>query len=251
MEEKLYNVYVSCQFITYNLTCIDAEALNVVVNAYLKGVTSFTLFGKKHVFNKLHEFTVYSIDKQFIPSEQVANGFILLGEKKYVSINSNRLPYYTHDGLLLYGKNVTFDFIGHRGFGADKNEEVAIVLNSDLYINSERISALEKILSDEFDLTRLNDNYSRGNYFSTGMLLRALLDHIPPIFKHDSFAQLSSQAGNSFKKNMKHLQESFRNIADSILHSPIKRKEVLPTSQQIEFKADVDILLAEIIKILN
>jgi hypothetical protein len=244
---------------SYNIVNIGEEEVNIICDAYLNGDEAFYLSGIRYSFNRLRQFSIFEITSEFIPVEKIQNqnyNGLTICKKNLIG-----QWYYTPDGLKLFGIETTTKFIGHKAFGAGKNDEAVILLNSDLYINSDRISALEKIVSDEFDLTKLikicqelNDNYSIGNYLSTGILLRALLDHISPIFKHDTFANLANQygfAGTSFKKNMRHLQDSFRNIADSMLHSPIKRKEVLPTSQQIEFKADVDILLAEIIKILS
>jgi hypothetical protein len=255
----IYNIFIGLQNYSYNLTQIGKEEVDLVCAAYLNGDDFFYLAGTQHSLKNIRQISVFESNEDYMHVD-------LFPETNYQGMvickrNITGDWYYTPDGLKLFGSNKTVEFIGHKPFGANKDQLVAISLNSDLYISSDRISALENINSDEFDLTRLikicqelNDNYAKGNYLSTGILLRSLLDHIPPIFKHESFIQFSSQysfAGTSFKKNMKHLQDSFRNIADSMLHSPIKRKEVLPTLQQIDFRADIDILLAEIIKTLN
>jgi len=46
---------------------------------------------------------------------------------------------------------------------------------------------------------------------------------------------------------MKNLENSLRNIADIHLHQQIKKKETLPNFNQINFMADIDLLLSEII----
>jgi hypothetical protein len=50
---------------------------------------------------------------------------------------------------------------------------------------------------------------------------------------------------------MQHLDKSLRNAADSFLHVQIRSKEVLPSFQQVDFRSDVDFLLAEIIRVLK
>ena len=50
---------------------------------------------------------------------------------------------------------------------------------------------------------------------------------------------------------MEHLQNSSRKIADSNLHTLIRGKESLPSQIQVNFSNDVDVLLAEIIRVLK
>jgi hypothetical protein len=129
---------------------------------------------------------------------------------------------------------------------------------SDTFVNKDRINDLIKIKSD-FDLTKLiriceelNSNYSCENYLSVSILGRVLLDHIPPIFKFNNFNEVANNYGTkSFKKSMQHLQGSLRNIADGHLHSPIRKKESLPNKTQVDFRTDLDVLLAEIIRFLD
>ncbi|MDD2732198.1 MAG: hypothetical protein PHI53_03325 [Candidatus Pacebacteria bacterium] len=127
------------------------------------------------------------------------------------------------------------------------------------YVENSTILQLAEIKSEQFDLTRLiklckelNDNYSLGNYLSCGMILRSILDHIPPIFKMKSFEEVSSNYGSrSFKDVVKPLQESTKKIADSYLHTQIRKKEILPTKTQISFQPNLDFLLQEIIRIIK
>ncbi len=48
---------------------------------------------------------------------------------------------------------------------------------------------------------------------------------------------------------MGQLDQVVRKIADLHLHSHIRSKETLPVDQQVNFKAQVDMLLAEIIRV--
>ncbi len=127
------------------------------------------------------------------------------------------------------------------------------------YVESSTILQLSEIKSENFDLTRLiklckelNDNYSLGNYLSCGMILRSMLDHIPPIFKMKNFEEVSSNYGSkSFKDVIRPLQESTKKIADSYLHTQIRKKEILPTKTQISFQPNLDFLLQEIIRLIK
>jgi hypothetical protein len=83
------------------------------------------------------------------------------------------------------------------------------------------------------------------------MLPRAILDHVPPIFGAQTFAEVSScYAGSkSFKASMQTLENSLRNIADQHLHCQIRPSEVLPNAKQVNFGNDLDVLLSEIVRI--
>jgi hypothetical protein len=127
------------------------------------------------------------------------------------------------------------------------------------YIHLERIDAL-RAPSTEFDTRKLlrlceelNICFSNNAFFATAMLLRSLLDHIPPIFKCNSFSELSNNysGSKSFKKSMKNLQDSSRNISDAILHQTIRDRETTPNENQVDFRADLDVLLAEIDRVLR
>jgi hypothetical protein len=74
------------------------------------------------------------------------------------------------------------------------------------------------------------------------------LDHVPPIFGCKSFAEVSNNysGGKSFKESMKRLEDSSRKIADSYLHTQIRKSESLPNPTQVDFSNDLDVLLAEI-----
>lgn len=96
----------------------------------------------------------------------------------------------------------------------------------------------------------INSGYNSGNYYSVLMLIRAILDHVPPIFDKSSFNEVANNYGaKSFKDVMKHLNDSSRKIADSYLHQQIRKAESLPTETQVNYSQDLDFLLDEIIRI--
>jgi hypothetical protein len=127
------------------------------------------------------------------------------------------------------------------------------------YVSATRIQELKAIKSKRVDLTKLirlceelNIAHANDLNLATAMLLRAILDHVPPIFSKVSFREVASgYGGKSFKDTMQHLENGARKIADSHLHVQIGKKEVLPTSLQVNFCQYLDVLLAEVIAILQ
>lgn len=134
---------------------------------------------------------------------------------------------------------------------------------SNTFIDYTRLQELEKIKNSNFDLTKLIQltkeiewSFTSGNYYSTALLQRAMIDHIPPLFNCQNFNEVVNNyksEGNqqSFKKSMGHLHNSLRAIGDSSIHSQIRKKEVLTNAKQVDFSSDVDVLLSEIIRILK
>jgi hypothetical protein len=88
-------------------------------------------------------------------------------------------------------------------------------------------------------------------WYAVAMLIRAILDHVPPVFGVAKFEQLVANyaGGRSFKDAMEHLQESARKIADAHLHERMRASEVLPTPQQVNCGQQLDLLLGEIVRI--
>ena len=128
------------------------------------------------------------------------------------------------------------------------------------YVHDDRIMQLEGLKSERYDFKKLitlcnelNLAHAGSAVYSCAMLLRAILDHVPPIFGCQNFAEVANNygSGRSFKKSMKNLHTSLRNIADQHLHTPIRRKEVVPTVTQVDFSNDLDLLLSEVVRILD
>jgi hypothetical protein len=85
------------------------------------------------------------------------------------------------------------------------------------------------------------------------MLLRAILNHVPPIFKCTDFEAIASNyaGGKSFKEQMNTLEKSLRKVADAFQHEQIRPSEVLPTRTQVDFSQAMDTLLGEITRLLK
>jgi hypothetical protein len=126
---------------------------------------------------------------------------------------------------------------------------------ADIFVEPSVIADLRQSNHRKYDLTKvvrfceeLNSSFSSGNYLASSLLIRALLNHIPPIFGHTTFQQVVSQSPKSVKELLKPLEEISRDVADLHTHSLIRHKESLPTRSQVEpFKASLEVLLHEII----
>lgn len=133
------------------------------------------------------------------------------------------------------------------------------------YVSQTRIKELESIKKESYDLTKLIQlcrelNLARKNnlLYSPSMLIRAICDHVPPIFgeqfkNFDSVAAQykSEKAERSFQKGLKRLQDFMRPAADMNLHGQIRSKESLPDPEQTNFSGELDFMLQEICRILK
>lgn len=123
------------------------------------------------------------------------------------------------------------------------------------YIDSVLIETLEELHNERYDLTKvvefskeINGTFSSGYYLATSLLIRALLNHVPPIFGYEKFSQIVAQSSRSRKDLFRPLDEIARDVADLHSHDLIRHKEHIPTDKQLEpFKANLEFLLQEII----
>ncbi|MCX4827099.1 hypothetical protein OG883_46535 [Streptomyces sp. NBC_01142] len=71
----------------------------------------------------------------------------------------------------------------------------------------------------------LNVNHANRHPYACQMLLRAILDHVPPAFGHQTFAQVVANVmfGRTDKAYIKKLAD-FRNGGDDALHRPMSTK---------------------------
>lgn len=127
------------------------------------------------------------------------------------------------------------------------------------YVAPQRILQLRNIKGSRWDLARLvrmleelNLASEQDAHVTTAMLVRAIADHVPPIFGQKSFSEVANNyaAGRSFSDQMKHLDTSMRKVADGLLHQQVRPKEALPTAQQVDFRSALDSLLAEVVRTL-
>ena len=128
------------------------------------------------------------------------------------------------------------------------------------YVAESRIAELETIEHADFDLSKLVQlcrelevAWLHDSHYSVIFIVRAIIDHIPPIFGVNSFSQVASNygGGKSFKNSMEHLAASSRKIADNHLHSQMRKSETTPNPVQVDFSRDLDVLLAEVVRLLR
>lgn len=124
------------------------------------------------------------------------------------------------------------------------------------YVSHERLTSLLEIQSSTFDLARvlailheLNDSARAGNLHSLALLLRALIDHVAPVFGARTFKEFinSTSLPRSLKKNLELLDTTLRNIADLFLHDHISSRVLLPTELQVDFRQPLDQFLGHLI----
>jgi hypothetical protein len=128
-------------------------------------------------------------------------------------------------------------------------------------ISESRLAELRALKSPEFDFRKLirlceelNTSFQDECYFSTAMVTRGLLDHVPPVFGFKTFGEVANNyagAGKSFKEAMQHLESAARKVADAHLHMLIRKSETLPTAQQVNCGQQLDMLLSEIVRIMK
>jgi hypothetical protein len=122
-------------------------------------------------------------------------------------------------------------------------------------LSAHLIDALSKVNTGSFDTTKLrgyckeiNASFYHGNYVACLLLMRTVLNHVPPVFGHATFAQVAANSGKSLKENWEHLDEGLRKLADLYAHQPIRSKEQYPTKGQVEpFKPQFELLIQEVL----
>lgn len=249
-----YNIFIHNDLKKENVVAIKLEQVKIAVNAYLSGEATFTVSGKTHYLSGVVEFKIFEINPD-ITKERLSQTLRLFTEH-----GKDNERWISPAGLESIGKEVTDYFLQNKGFGDLKTDRSGSEdYKSGNYIELARIKEIETLKHPDFDFIRLttlcvelNVSYASKNIFATGMLLRGIMDHVPPIFGYEKFVQVASNygiGGVSFKKQLNMLQNSFRNIADGFLHTTIRKHEILPKIVQIEFQAGLDALLAEIIRI--
>jgi hypothetical protein len=188
----------------------------------------------------------YLVEKLNIPTSRQAVEFLLTANKG--TCHKNKLGFkLMHNGVIELTKYV-------------KPKSTQKTLRSGtlkLYVNKNRFSEIKK-KKGNYDFARLVQmlreievSFFEKNYISVIFLIRAIIDHVPPIFGFNTFSEFANNyaGAKSFKDSMLHLENSSRKIADAYLHIKIRKKESLPNATQVNFSNDLDVLLAEIVRV--
>lgn len=142
-----------------------------------------------------------------------------------------------------------------RALGLSLKELSQLRRRNGAFVDPSVIDALRKSTNKRYDLSKvvrfceeLNSSYSAGNYLASTLLIRALLNHVPPVFGHTTFLQVASEAPRPVGVPLKLLEEECRKVADLHTHLTIRCKENLPTRSQLDpFQAGLEVLLQEIL----
>ncbi len=129
-----------------------------------------------------------------------------------------------------------------------------LVLNT-AFVAPELIAELRAAHPAQFDFKKLiafceelNDAYRREAYLSTALLIRAVINHVPPVFGQTTFAAVVAHAGRSIKPMLERLENEARPVADLHTHILMRARESLPTKNQVEpFKGAFELLLHEVL----
>ena len=139
-------------------------------------------------------------------------------------------------------------------------KEIKLQTVSRAYVDPDRINELKALPAKAFDLAKLirmceelNVCFAGECYLAMIMHTRAIIDHVPPIFSCKSFSEVASSYGGtrSFKEAMASLDTTSRKIADHYLHGQIRNAESLPNATQVDFSNAIDLLLAEVGRVLK
>ena len=101
----------------------------------------------------------------------------------------------------------------------------------------------------------INHGYDRGDYLAVIALIRTIMNHVPPIFGHQTFEQVVANYGGngnkSFKGQMEHLLKGAKNLADEHLHKVIGPSVKVLNEESVNYGPLVNSLIGEIIRILR
>jgi hypothetical protein len=123
-----------------------------------------------------------------------------------------------------------------------------------LYIGAQVIAVIRaKEGTDRFDRSKLlrlieelNDNYLRGHSYAAHALLRAILDHVPPLLECSDFtAAVNNYRWNRTDKSYMRKLLDFKLQADDVLHRQISSKADLLSLDDMPPRVWINRLLQE------
>jgi hypothetical protein len=100
-------------------------------------------------------------------------------------------------------------------------------------------------------LREINSSFAHGNVVGTVLLMRAVLNHVPPVFGYQSLEQVVANVGRSLKDSYSHLEDGLRKIADFHTHKRIDQTDTYPSRAQVEpYKPQFEVLLQNVLAAL-
>lgn len=249
LNKEFDSYYINRDFTIYQVKSLPFDEITQL-DSDNNFITFLRILNHLH-FPKVYDFLEYHYDKYIGDKRSWLNYVYREIKGSKTTQGGKEIPRAQQEEMLL-------EWCEEKLFQMSSKRKYKKVITELEFINADRINELENVQNKNFDLKKLvkmlneiNDNYSLGNYFSVAMLCRSVINHIAPIFNFDTFNQVANNyGGQSFKKNMSNLNNSMKNIADNYLHEKIRKNEVLPNENQVDFGKDMDVLLAEIVRIL-
>ena len=125
------------------------------------------------------------------------------------------------------------------------------------YVDHGHKAAVRSLPNTNLDFSRLvvlceelNKAASAQAHHSVAAIVRTILNHVPLALGQPTFAAVVNNYGgaSSFKEAVRRLEEASRKIADLHLHAKIEPRVSLPNGTQVNFAAELDLLLAEIVR---
>jgi len=137
---------------------------------------------------------------------------------------------------------------------ARADESALAVGGSAWIIDPALVDQLSTATSSDVDVTflvrmcrEINSCFAHGNLVATTLLMRAVLNYVPPVFGQETFAQVVAHIGRSLKDSFDHLENGLRKIADFHAHRRIAATEYYPSPAQVEpFKPQFELLLQQV-----
>ncbi|MEE9554034.1 MAG: hypothetical protein V3W18_07015 [candidate division Zixibacteria bacterium] len=129
-----------------------------------------------------------------------------------------------------------------------------ITTNAEDFVEFALIDRISSLNPRQFNVSKLarfaqelNENYKRGNYLSCALLIRAIINHVPPIFEQRTFKQVVAHSSKSVKAILFNLEEGARDIGDLHTHEIVDKFSAPPSKNQIDpYKPNIDVLFREI-----
>jgi hypothetical protein len=94
----------------------------------------------------------------------------------------------------------------------------------------------------------INSCFAHGDIVATTLLMRAVLNYVPPVFGQGTFEQVVASIGKSLKDSFGHLENGLRKIADFHTHRRIGGGDFYPSAAQVEpYKPQFELLLQQVL----
>ncbi|WP_448635251.1 SEFIR domain-containing protein [Pedobacter panaciterrae] len=113
-KTQSFNVYINGSLGGFNLLDIDADQLDIVVQAYLSGNPDFTIAGQKYRPKKFNTLKIFENNSNFNRKELKNLGSERGNKKGFMG------KFFSADDLEEFGEELTYGIIGNAQFGSKK-----------------------------------------------------------------------------------------------------------------------------------